>query len=1003
MRAFAFVRSVLVVIAAGVVVPVALTAASQWRFGGSSPFHGMSGPHGWSAGGLRSLLAAPLTDRTLADVAVRVALVVAWCAVAVFIVTVVAEMVHMVRHGGHHLPDVRCLRWSQRSARTVAVGLVALLPMLSHGSAATAGVGQRPLLVRHAPVATVTTMAQQVGATAPRQEDAVASVAGEYVVRTGDSVFGIASRLAGPDDEAVAGYAERILDLNLGRAMTTGERFTNPGLIDVGWVLRLPPADPAASDSATSVERHIVTGGESLWSIADDELGDPLRWPELFELNAHRTFDDGRTFDDPSLLRPGWDLVVSTPVNAPVPAPAAATVSVSDHDAQHQDHPAPASVNVDQPAGTEIAGSASTISAETAVEQARPENLWASDDEPRTRGAKVDESHDEAAPQLLTLRRGVMLAGGVLTLVAVRRRRRLREAAPRSRLPEPSPHVAAIEREMREAVVGERIARVDLAARAAALSIVESEERLLAVLVSADGTIEIVTTGPVALPSMWHGAADRWTLPASVPLETIASDARRVNSPFPTLVQLGVDEGGRDVFVELEALGALEIGGGQAQRDAIVAAIAATLAGSVLAEVTTLVSVGVTPDAFLGHRLHTEVPDVDAAIDLARAAVGTLAATDRPVWELRARGTGGESWDPAVVLVGSDAGPLRAPVPQPGVAFVSASPIEGPSSTLRPDGETWVLRPLGLRLIPIGLAPDDLSAIGELVSVATVDAVIEPDPDRTIYPAVDVGPDDSSLPPARPTSGEWDLMVRLFGPVVVVDRAGDPVVFERSKTTELVAWLATHRERSTRSNARSALWEQAVRDATFANVVSEARRSLARRVAPPAGEEWVGRTLTEALPLHVRVVTDADMLARALAAARGQAPVRAIELLRQPVDSIAGLPFEGTSYLWPDGEGLTSNLTLLATSAAVELATHCLAVGDIEGVFEATDRGLRVLPGHEELIGLRMRAHARAGDHAAVRREWNGYERVVNADPWSDGEPSPKLVDLRKELLHPGV
>ena len=50
-----------------------------------------------------------------------------------------------------------------------------------------------------------------------------------------------------------------------------------------------------------------------------------------------------------------------------------------------------------------------------------------------------------------------------------------------------------------------------------------------------------------------------------------------------------------------------------------------------------------------------------------------------------------------------------------------------------------------------------------------------------------------------------------------------------------------------------------------------------------------------------------------------------------------------------------------------------------------------------------MRAHARAGDHAAVRQEWNSYERVVNADPWSDGEPSPKLVDLRKELLHPGV
>ena len=76
--------------------------------------------------------------------------------------------------------------------------------------------------------------------------------------------------------------------------------------------------------------------------------------------------------------------------------------------------------------------------------------------------------------------------------------------------------------------------------------------------------------------------------------------------------------------------------------------------------------------------------------------------------------------------------------------------------------------------------------------------------------------------------------------------------------------------------------------------------------------------------------------------------------------------------------------------------------GDIDGVFHATGRGLRVLPGHEELIGLRMRAACPpAGDHAGVRQEWNSYERVINADPWSDGEPSPKLVDLRKQLLHP--
>ncbi len=1002
MRALAFVRSLLIVLAAGVVVPVGLLTASDWRFGGVSPWHGVPRPERWSAHGLRALLAEPLTDRALADVAVRIAVVIAWVAVAVFVVTVVAETAHMVRHGGHHLPDIRGLRWSQRSARTVAMGLLALLPLVSHGSTAIAGVGHSALLVRTAPGVTTTPAVRTVAAASGSEVAAASPVAGEYGVRAGDSVFGIARRLAGPDDEAVATYAERILDLNLGREMVGGRRFMNAGLIDVGWVLQLPP-DAADAEVGAPGERHMVTVGESLWSIADDELGDSTRWPELFDLNAHRTFDDGRTFDDPSLLRPGWDLIVSAPGHGPVSAPVAApTLVPSNHDAHHRDDPLPSDVVVDRPAANASETSPTVVVA--GAQPARPENMWMSDavSQPAP-GAESDEVDDATTPQLLTIRRGVMLAGGVLTLLAVRRRRRLREAAPRSRLPEPSPHAADLERDLRSAVAGERVARVDLAARAAAIPVIESGQRLLAMLIGDDGTIEMVATGPVAMPSHWSGAEARWMLPASVPIEALAPDARRVNAPCPALVQLGVDEFARDVFVDLETLGALEIGGCPVQRDAIVAAISATLAGSVLAEVTTLVSVGVPSDAFLGHRLHTAAADVDTAIDLARAAVGTLSAMDQPILELRARGTAGESWDPAVVLLGADAGPLRLPALDAGLAVVSASPIEGPSSTLRPDGDAWMLRPLELRLTPIGLVPDDLSAIGDLVDVATIDVANEADPDRTIYPTDAVGDLVAPEPTPASTALEWDLMVRLFGPVGVIDRAGDMVSFERSKTTELVAWLATHRDRSTRSNARTALWEQEVRDATFANVVSEARRAMARRVAPPLGEEWVGRTLTEALPLHARVVTDADVLAHALAAVRGASPAQAIALLRESVESIAGMPFEGASYLWPDGEGLTSNLILLATSAAAELASHCLAVGDIDGVFEATGRGLRVLPGHEELIGLRMRAHARAGDHAAVRLEWNSYERVVNADPWSDGEPSPKLVDLRKELLHPGV
>ena len=332
-----------------------------------------------------------------------------------------------------------------------------------------------------------------------------------------------------------------------------------------------------------------------------------------------------------------------------------------------------------------------------------------------------------------------------------------------------------------------------------------------------------------------------------------------------------------------------------------------------------------------------------------------------------------------------------------------------------------MLRPAGLRMRPIGLVPDDITALSELVEVAPLVAVptrtsrLCPDPgpddgDRTVY----TNDEDVDAPTRRHVRriGSARAAGDRVGPDGETDRPGrggrsttaTTVCSSDRRRPSLIAWLATHRDRATRANARTALWEQDVRDATFANVVSEAQAVAGATRAAPA-RRGVGRPHVD----RVAAAPPARRHRRRPARARSgripnaAVPQQAIAILRPAVDSIAGLPFEGTSYLWPDAEGMTSHLILLATSAASELAAHCLAVGDIEGVFQATGRGLRVLPGHEELIGLRMRAHARAGDHAGVRQEWNSYERVINADPWSDGEPSPKLVDLRKQLLHPSM
>jgi hypothetical protein len=356
-----------------------------------------------------------------------------------------------------------------------------------------------------------------------------------------------------------------------------------------------------------------------------------------------------------------------------------------------------------------------------------------------------------------------------------------------------------------------------------------------------------------------------------------------------------------------------------------------------------------------------------------------------------------------------------------GLAIVVGAPLERAAWTLRPDGaDVWSLEPLGLRLRPVALQPDDVEDLVDLFT-ETIESDVENPPEEE---AVDLETVVMTADGNGPTNGHpiggaamllraqvptaevadycdppWSLMVRVLGRVEVVDNELRAAKFERSKTLELVTWLVTHRVRAARSAARTALWDLDVRDATFANVVSEARRAMARHVAPPAGDEWLRRTMTDELSLHDGVIADADIVRSRFERARAIGGAQAMELLQPAVELVNELPFAGTGYLWPDAEGITSNLVLLATNVTAEYGKLALAAGDVDGVFWATGRGLQVLAGQEALIALRMRAHACSGDLAGVRMEWESYERVVNADPWSDGEPAAKLVALRKELL----
>ena len=830
------------------------------------------------------------------------------------------------------------------------------------------------------------------------------TVVDEYEVVGGDSYWGIAERFLpdGSADREVWEFTQALMAHNAPRL-----GYAHPAMLHPGDVVAIvAPTTAGASDEAPT---HTVVAGDSYWEIAEQTLGEEATAQdvlaltgELIDLNGPRL-----RYADSQMIHPGDVVYITDSATVDDDQSAGQVGPTAEETGERDVGGAPPAITA--PATTLPPPTTTTSTSSTLPPPTAP-------DPP----ADADTGRPRGSPSSpIGLGQAALIATGIVALLAARRRAKLRAAEPPARIPLPSPDGAATERMLRRLDAGERLLRVDIALRAAAAELADGDQRIVVVRCAPDGAVEIYLSAPASLAAPWRGAERHWTLDATVPVEDLAAKARAVGAPCIALTQIGVDEENGDVLVDVEALGLLAVDADPEPADDIVRAVAVGLASSEFAEVAHLVGVGIDEEAFLGHRHAQVVPTVDEAIELAATLIGgTATATTRSTFSLRARRTGGEMWEPAVVVVATaDAGDVTPAVigsisTRGGLAIVVGAPIAGAAWTLRPDGAMWTLEPLGLRLRPIGIdraVLDDLDELVEDIGGPDLDDAPAMAPERNGHNGHEVhevaGPAAMLFPERSPTAliddvdPPWSMMVRVLGGVEVIDREQQPAKFERSKTLELVTWLVTHRSRASRSAARTALWDLDVRDATFANVVSEARRAMARHVPPPSGDEWLRRTMTDELSLHEEVIADADVVRRRFERARAVGGAEAMAVLRPAVELVNELPFTGTNYLWPDAEGITSNLVLLATNVSAEYAKLALAAGDVDGVFWATGRGLRVLAGQEALIALRMRAHAEAGDLSGVRLEWEAYERVVNADPWSDGEPAPKLVELRKQLL----
>ena len=860
---------------------------------------------------------------------------------------------------------------------------------------------------------------------------------GQWRVTRGDSLWSIAEQALGD-----GGRFHEILGLN---PFLTGPRDVRAGQeLTLPADARVPTARQASSDQLiSSAARHVeaatveIAPGDTLWDLSRAHLATDAGVPtspspaEIADHLAHVEEVNDVPSGDPDVIHPGERFrlpavglsppvlptapvpVVAPP--APDPAPATSADPAPSVGGPGSSRPLPA-----DRLGTNVDG----IHAPFGAPFGPPDPAPAS---PDVMVRLVDAVEPAPAASLLPagLAGATLLATGAAGLLASRRRRRLRATGPRQALMPADPDLAKAETAIHVAADPQGLARLDASLRALAAGVDPSAGRPQLVVRRAGGEIEVWLTAALitAPPPPWTIGADPrcLVLPTAAPLPVLAAAARGVPSPCPALVLLG-RAGPDEVYVDLEAAGAIVLDGSPAVVTAIARALIASLALSPLADVVDLVTCGVDCYGFTEQRRVHATGSAAEAIQLGNRLVdGTrrqLVASALPgTFTLRASRRE-EPWEPAVVVVvRSDLD--RAQLTElddlaagGGAAVITDRPLPGASWHLTATAPgRWRLDPLGLELQAIGLAADELADLGALLAdaaaadatAAAADATAAADADAERAPSgpapVESTPAGASRVGTAYVEQPSSLLVRVLGPVAVVDGSGVPVPFERAKALELVVWLAHHRGNPNRMSARTALWQTDVRDATFLNVVSDARRALARLAEPPNGEEWIGRSGGERLPLHSLVVSDADLLAARLAHARRQRPADAIETLRGGLDMVRGAPLGGVAYLWPDAEGLPSALTHLVTSAATELAEHHLNVGTLDGALWATGQGLLALPGHEALVCLRMRAQHRAGSHAGVRAEFESYERVITNDDWGDGEPAPGVVALRNELL----
>ncbi len=803
---------------------------------------------------------------------------------------------------------------------------------------------------------------------------------------------------------------------------------------------------------------HTVQQRDSLQLLAEQYLGDPNRWTEVFVLNHGQTQAVGGSLTDPARLQPGWELIMPADAHRPISVESSIESPTDDIEITVQSGDTLRSLatyylddseewvtifnsnkNIIQDPNIIVPGWQLRIPIpnskieiplltdslielpEELIDHTIPVMAYTTV-KPAvvTASTNIDEQSAPTTQAILVVGGLGLFSSSLIWILAQIRRTRSRRL-PNQRVPVPyASEDTQLEQQLQDISDSNSAIFLDAVLRVMSSRITEyPPPQIIGVSLNSDN-ISILLSTPAEVPYGFVANEHNtiWTLSKNITLEHLLAEAEGISAPLPTLVAIG-KEANNEFLLNLEHIASFSLKGDSEAIKNLCSAMAIQLASSHLADTLSIICINFDKDLSEFDRVE-HVYDVTSAIEkiiYKQRQNQALLGDNFSIIETRI-GNNYNYLYPIVVLIPSQLTEEESyhllEVCGPSVCIVGHE-LNGAAWTGIFDNSDLLLEPIGLRLRPYSLSDDTVSAVTDMVaSIKNVHSTMWET--LSVSQKVELKNPTSVLEQLSPEQLPFEQLpseqlsleqlpagieVRVMGTVEVL---GAVQPFTSRRALDLVVYLAFHPEGADRDQLRTHIWppDNPPSESTFANTISRARKALG---VNSNGEPYLPRVSSKGIyRLRPEIRTDVDQFEGLVTAAQSNTGEQGTRQLQAAFELVRGTPFTGGAgdlYRWADF-GLRTHIDCMVDTAAHKLAERYMDSGNPEGARKAAMASLRLVGICEQCY--RWRLIAAAGNPTEVRQvmaELMGLLRRESNQAEINNLISPDLLELYKRLISP--